>query len=184
MRVIAGRFRGRRLGKAPPGVRPTSDRVRERLFAVLEGRLPGAYVVDLCCGTGSLGIEALSRGATCALFVDRAPASLAALERNLAPLRAAAPELELTLRREEAERFVAAHWPERAVAGVFLDPPYRDPVGERILALLAAKEAGAWDWIVYESEDRELAPPAGTAIGRVLRFGDTRITLLERGERP
>ncbi|MCB9514980.1 MAG: RsmD family RNA methyltransferase [Candidatus Krumholzibacteriia bacterium] len=181
MRVIAGRFKGRRLAPAPPGVRPTSDRVRERLFAVLEPALAGVRVLDLCCGTGALGIEALSRGAAAALFVDRSAPSLAVLERNLAPLRAAAPELAMAVRRAEAVDFVRRQWPSPAPGLVFLDPPYGEPLGPALLAALAERRPAR---VVYESEDRDVDAPAGLVIERVLRFGDTRVTLLRGGEAP
>lgn len=181
MRIIAGRFKGRRLAAAPAGVRPSSDRVRERLFSILEPRLAGARVLDLFCGTGSLGIEALSRGAAAALFVDRSAASLAVLERNLIPLRAAAPELELRGVRAEALRFIENDWPVHSLDGIFMDPPYGDPAGESALAALARLRAGDFQWLVFESEDRELAPPPGLATERILRFGDTRLTLLRSG---
>lgn len=180
MRVIAGRFKGRRLAAAPPGVRPSSDRLREQLFGVLEhaGRLEGARVLDLFCGTGSLGIEALSRGAASALFVDAAAASLAVLERNLAPLIAAAPELAVAWRRQEALRFIAREWPVPAPDGVFLDPPYGDPAGAAALAAIGGLGAAGPAWLAYESEDRELSLPAGLVSERVLRCGDSRVTLL------
>jgi 16S rRNA (guanine966-N2)-methyltransferase len=178
MRVIAGRFRGRRLAPAPAGVRPSSDRLREQLFAVLEPRLAGARVLDLFCGTGSLGIEALSRGAAAAHFVDEAAAPLAVLERNLAPLLAAAPELAVGWRRQEVLRFIAAAWPQPGPDGVFLDPPYGDPVGEAALAAIARLRAGRPAWLAFESENREPALPPGLGVERVLRCGDTRVTLL------
>ncbi len=178
MRVIAGRFRGRRLGPAPPGVRPSSDRLREQLFAVLEPRLAGARVLDLFCGTGSLGIEALSRGAAGALFVDRARASLAVLQRNLAPLVAAAPELAVSWQRQEVLRFIAEAWPEPGPDGVFLDPPYGDPVGGAALAAIAALSSGQPAWLAFESENRELPLPPLLVVERVLCAGDTRVTLL------
>ena len=88
MRVIAGTLGGRRL-KAPPGrgTRPTSDRVREALFAML-GDLDGARVLDLFAGTGALGIEALSRGAASAVFVERDARAAAVLRANLTDARA------------------------------------------------------------------------------------------------
>lgn len=178
MRVIAGRFRGRRLAPAPPGVRPSSDRLREQLFAVLEPRLGGARVLDLFCGTGTLGIEALSRGAAGALFVDRAAAALAVLERNLAPLLAAAPELTVSWRRMEVLRFIGTAWPVPGPDGVFLDPPYGDPAGGAALTAIAQLGAGRPAWLAYESENREPALPPGLAVERVLHCGDTRVTLL------
>ena len=88
MRVVAGAFRGRRLA-APRGrsTRPTADRVREALFSML-GDVEGARVLDLYAGSGALGIEALSRGAASAVFVDDDALAVAAIERNLEPLGA------------------------------------------------------------------------------------------------
>lgn len=87
MRVIAGRHGGRRL-QAPAGdaTRPTSDRVREALFSILGDRVPGARVLDLYAGSGALGIEALSRGAASATFVDDAPTAVRVLRDNLEAL--------------------------------------------------------------------------------------------------
>src|SRR4051794_41764340 len=101
MRVIAGEWRGRPL-KAPPGAatRPTSDRVREALFSILAGRVPGARVLDLFAGSGALGIEALSRGAESATFVDDATPAIAAVKANLTALGARAE-----VRRQDALRF-------------------------------------------------------------------------------
>jgi 16S rRNA (guanine966-N2)-methyltransferase len=87
MRVIGGRSRGRRLpAKLPASVRPTSDRVREAIFDILgsQGGVEGLTVVDLFCGSGALGVEALSRGATSSTFVDLDPNALAAVRQNLA----------------------------------------------------------------------------------------------------
>src|SRR5690349_24213604 len=91
MRVIAGEWRGRPL-KAPPGAatRPTSDRVREALFSILAARVRGARVLDLFAGSGALGVEALSRGAAAATFVDAAAPAIQAIEANLEALQATA----------------------------------------------------------------------------------------------
>jgi 16S rRNA (guanine966-N2)-methyltransferase len=121
MRVIAGRLGGRRL-VAPRGhaTRPTSDRVREALFSML-GDVSGASVLDLYAGTGALGIEALSRGAARAVFVESAPAALAALRENLRALDlagvsrvVAAPVDRAVLRLREEGPFEL----------VLVDPPY------------------------------------------------------------
>jgi 16S rRNA (guanine(966)-N(2))-methyltransferase RsmD len=121
VRVIAGRFGGRRLS-APRGARtrPTAERVREALFSVL-GDLEGARVLDLFAGSGALGIEALSRGAAEATFVDSAPAALRALRDNLSAL-----EIEADVRRADARSFLrSARKGGREYDLVFLDPPYR-----------------------------------------------------------
>jgi 16S rRNA (guanine966-N2)-methyltransferase len=124
VRVIAGRFGGRRLS-APRGARtrPTSDRVREALFSVL-GDLEGARVLDLFAGSGALGIEALSRGAAEATFVDSAPVALRALRDNLTALEIGTDAAEV--RRADARGFLrSARKAGREYDLVFLDPPYR-----------------------------------------------------------
>ncbi len=172
MRVIAGRYGGRRL-QAPPGAatRPTSDRVREALFSILGPRVEGAVVLDLFAGSGALGLEALSRGADRATFVDSAPAALRALRTNLRTLGADG----------EVVRADAVRWLRTASGGgrqyslVFLDPPYR-----RAEALAAALSdalpavLGRGALVVSESDRRaplELTIP--TTDER--RYGDTLI---------
>lgn len=118
MRVIAGEFRSRRL-KSIPGAatRPTPDRLRETLFDILAPRIPGAVFADAYAGTGAVGIEALSRGAWHAYFLERNRAALEAIRENLAALRlelratVAAGRVDLTIERFRADI-------------VFLDPPY------------------------------------------------------------
>ena len=122
MRVIAGVHGGRRL-TAPRGAatRPTADRVREALFSVL-GDVGGLTVLDLFAGSGALGIEALSRGAAQAVFVERAAPALAALRANLDALG-----LDARVHRGDARAFVRnASAAGRTYDLVFLDPPYRD----------------------------------------------------------
>jgi 16S rRNA (guanine966-N2)-methyltransferase len=122
MRVVAGRYGGRRL-VAPPGsaTRPTSDRVREALFSVLGGSLQDARVLDLYAGSGALGIEALSRGAASAVFVDRSPHAITAIRANLEALG-----IDADVRRLEARAALrTASARADAYDLVFLDPPYR-----------------------------------------------------------
>jgi 16S rRNA (guanine966-N2)-methyltransferase len=121
MRIIAGEYKGRRL-VAPPGTatRPTSDRVREALFSILGARVEDADVLDLFAGSGALGIEALSRGAQKATFVDNAPAALTTIRRNLEGVQGA------TVVRRDARAFLRdARENGRQYDLVFLDPPYR-----------------------------------------------------------
>ena len=173
-RVIAGRFGGRRL-QAPPGdaTRPTADRLREALFSILGARVEGAGVLDLFAGSGALGLEALSRGAGRATFVDSAPAALTALRANLAALGADA----------EVVRADALRWLGAASAGarqydlVFLDPPYRraEALGATLSELLPAVLApGAL--VVAESDRRSPLELTMPAIDE-RRYGDTLIRI-------
>jgi 16S rRNA (guanine966-N2)-methyltransferase len=165
LRVVAGEFKGRTL-HAPRGasVRPTSDKVRGAIFNVL-GDVDGLHVLDLFAGTGALGIEALSRGAADATFVDTDPGPV---ERNLAAVGVEAP-----VHRLDALRFLANS--DHRFDLVFADPPYSSApsLGERLTDLLPAvlsKNAR----IVTESDKR-----APLDLGFPLEFerdyGDTRI---------
>ena len=178
MRVIAGRLGGRRLRPPPEaGVRPTSDRVREALFAQL-GALEDAHVLDLYAGTGALGIEALSRGASAAVFVERSPASLAVLQDNLGHLgleaqsRIVRGDALAVVRRlgRSAERFDL----------VLADPPYAFEVGPELLTLLlAARIVAPGGTVVIESSRRHpLRPVVGWRVVSDRRYGDTVVTRL------
>ena len=129
MRVIAGEFRGRRLSPPPDRrVRPTADRVREAWFSIIGPYVPGARVLDLFAGSGALGLEALSRGALHATFVELGSPSLGALGQNIAEL---AVEDRTTVRRAEALRF-AARLEKGAFDLAFADPPYRTGQAEAL----------------------------------------------------
>jgi 16S rRNA (guanine966-N2)-methyltransferase len=180
--VIGGELRGRRLRAAPCGVRPTSDRVRESLFAAL-GDPGGAQVLDLYAGAGTLGIEALSRGAERAVFVERSARSLAVLRRNLAELGLQARAR--TVRGDAAA--VLARWARHPAEEVgrfdlaLLDPPYASGELDRALdALLASGVLSPRATVVVESSKRHAwGPIAGLVVVDERRYGDTRITRLE-----
>ena len=124
MRVIGGRSRGRRLAaKLPRTVRPTSDRVRESIFDILGslGGVEGLHVVDLFCGSGALGLEALSRGAASATFVEHDPEALAAVRHNLEAVGLAGESA--TLVRAKLPGWLAAA-PGRSFDLALCDPPY------------------------------------------------------------
>lgn len=183
-RVIAGRWRGRVLF-VPAGreLRPTTDRVKEALFSTLGERVSGAVVVDLCCGTGGLGIEALSRGAASACFVDLAPSALAATRVNLA--RCGASPASYRLYRQDALRWLAGCGDAVGTGPVIVlaDPPYTTDLGARLLAALT-RRVETLPLIAAAVEHRErLTVPSPTAAGgaawRQRRYGDTFLTILE-----
>jgi 16S rRNA (guanine966-N2)-methyltransferase len=173
VRVTGGALGGRRL-VAPRGARtrPTADRVREALFAML-GPLDGERVLDLFAGSGALGIEALSRGAAAATFVDTAPAAIAAVRRNLEAL-----DLDAEVRRADARAFLgsaSARVPSYDL--VLLDPPYRLAAGlGRMLSDGVPAVLSAEGRAVSESDRRsplELELP----LLRERRYGDTIIRI-------
>lgn len=181
MRIIGGTHRGTALaevGKGDAGahLRPTTDRVRENLFNVLQGGrfgdpITGARVLDLFAGTGALGLEALSRGAAHVTFVDSGRAAQKLIRANIAKLRR---DADTTLLAIDAGKLPGGE----ACDLIFLDPPYGLGLGGRALA--AAKASG---WIapealiVWEEATAQIAPPGFTGLDQ-RRYGDTWITVL------
>lgn len=130
MRIVAGRWRGRRLDVPPGrGVRPTLDRVREAWMSILQAHLPGARVLDLYAGSGALGLESLSRGAVSAVFVEKDPRTIEVLAKNIEVLGA---EESSVVRRTDALRFAESLAP-RTYDVAFADPPYAGGAAERIV---------------------------------------------------
>jgi len=174
VRVIAGEYGGRRL-TAPRGrgTRPTSDRVREAWFMSLEP-FAGLVVVDLFAGSGALGIEALSRGATYAFFIDNDAASVAAIERNVGSL-----DVRFGTARAEALWWLGSNLAESGsrFGLVFIDPPYSSAprLGERLSQLLPGVLA-ADARIVTESDKRT---PLDLTLPLEFErdYGDTRIRI-------
>ncbi len=176
VRIIAGRFGGRRL-RVPPGrgTRPTSERVREALFSML-GPLEGLEVLDLFAGTGALGIEALSRGAQSAVFVERDHAALGVLGDNLGALGLARKEAEIR-RGDALGALRTARERHETYDLIFIDPPYgHAPDWERTLlaALPALLKPGSR--VVVES-DRRMPLGLSLAVEQQRRYGDTTITI-------
>jgi 16S rRNA (guanine(966)-N(2))-methyltransferase RsmD len=176
MRVIAGRLGGRRL-KAPKGTvtRPTSDRVREALFAML-GELHGASVLDLFAGTGALGIEALSRGAERAVFVERDASAAKVLHANLEALGLEPGAAEVR-RADALAALRSARTRKETYDLIFIDPPYShardwEPELSAILPSLSRPAAR----IVVES-DRRAPLELRLDVEQQRRYGDTSITI-------
>lgn len=189
MRVIGGDLRGRKL-LAPRGraTRPTADRVRESLFNVLAPIIADADVLDLFAGSGSLGIEALSRGAGTAVFVEADRAAVRVLRQNIAALG-------LTERAEVRPTSVAAALQQLAGAGrefdvILLDPPYQQDLAATVLGQLAASPLLRSGATVVAEHDRRRTPPDRLGAGdaslvriRTLAYGDIALSLYRRPER-
>jgi len=181
MRVIGGTYRSRRL-IAPRGLatRPTSDRLRETLFNVLGARVDGSVFVDLYAGSGAVGIEALSRGASLVYFVDKAPSAMAAIRSNLAAL-----DIHSGFQLESSS--VSSALGRLAAAGIiFLDPPYEaaseyertlSAIGQNADSLLAPES------IVVAEHSRKAQPAeqyGALQRYRVLEQGDAGLSFYSR----
>jgi 16S rRNA (guanine966-N2)-methyltransferase len=184
MRIIGGRYKGLALGGLGGGdaaahLRPTSDRVREALFNLLQhgahpDPVPDARVLDLFAGTGALGLEALSRGAAHVTFVEDGAKARAVLRGNIERMHAMGAT---RIWRRDATRLGVNHGAPFTL--VFLDPPYGKGLGERALAAAAA---GGWlapGAVVVWEEASEMPAPPGFARRDARRYGDTWLTLLE-----
>lgn len=176
MRVTGGRARGRRLRSPQAGARPTSDRVREAIFNVLESQ--GAdlsRVLDLYAGSGALGIEALSRGAGRCDFVERAAANAAIIRENL---HATGLEEQAKVYRSTVER--VADQLSGPYALIFADPPYEDDAALAALDGVARSSlVGANTTLVLEHSSRRDGPERLGRLARAWsrRYGDTQVSM-------
>jgi 16S rRNA (guanine966-N2)-methyltransferase len=177
--VIAGRLGGREL-RAPRGrsTRPTSDRVREALFSVL-GDISGTRVLDLFAGSGALGIEALSRGAAHACFVESSEGALVTLRQNLARLGLESSAVVIRAPVERSRRALLGHAPFDLV---FCDPPWAEltPALRSVAKLLDAALLAPDSRLVVEHPTREpaeLADPAGLRLESRRSWGDTSVSI-------
>jgi 16S rRNA (guanine966-N2)-methyltransferase len=182
VRIVGGSLSGRVL-RAPTGsqTRPTSEKVREAVFNILGnimGSIEGDHVLDLFAGSGALGIEALSRGAAHATFVDAGKPALASVRANLRELGL---EARAQVLAGDAVALAGRHLPAVPWRLVFVDPPYRSDLATR--AVLAIPRANlAQDVVIVIEHDRHNAPP--DALGSLLRtdqrrYGDTMISFFE-----
>ena len=182
MRIVGGRLRGRALA-APKSqaIRPTADRLRESLFNILVHAygdpVTGARVLDLFAGTGALGLEAISRGAAFALFVDDGAEARALLRQNVEALGVAAVA---KIFRRDATRLGPAH-PVEPFSIAFLDPPYGKELAGKALA---SARAGGWltnnALVVVEELAGAFKPPEGFEEIERHRYDDTEFTILRR----
>lgn len=180
MRVIAGTHRGRHL-RGPEGsaLRPTSDRVREALFSILGNRLPNSRFLDLYAGTGAVGIEALSRGASAVTSVESDGGAVKLLQRNIADCRMAE---HMTVRAQTVKQFLSRpdHW-DGPYDIVFADPPYaaagelESLFGDPALAPLFAADS----WLIVEHAEKTTLPAhlGPHAFLRRYHYGDTALSI-------
>ena len=182
-RVIAGSAKGIRLRAPGPGTRPIADRVKQTLFAILEPELPDAHVLDLFAGSGAGGIEALSRGAASAVFVEKDQGAAAVIEANLRATALAGPAA--TIIRWDVIRWLAEAAGTTPFDLVLVDPPYAETqVLGRVLAILGETDR------LLAPEARVVAkhfwrdrPPERVgmlAVERERRFGETALTFYRR----
>ena len=182
MRIIAGEFRGRVI-KSPTDsrTRPTSDRLRETLFNVLAPRIEGARFLDLCTGSGAIGMEALSRGAEHVTFVDRSRKACALIEENLDLL--AVPEENTDIQALSAENFVGRNH-ENGWDIVFYDPPYDSDYGI-VLFEFGSSESTLLNEngiVIAEHHTKNALPDAAHQLRRwrILKQGETSLSFYER----
>lgn len=172
MRVTAGRLKGRRI-QSPPGqdVRPTTDKVREAIFSILAHEVPDAAVLDLFAGAGTLGIEALSRGARSVVFVEKAPRAVRILSENLS-------QLELSARTLEVDWLTALD----RLAGenarfdlVFADPPYRTFSPADIVQALDRSSLLAPEGVLIIEADAKAKAELALKVLKRRTFGQTQV---------
>ncbi len=174
MRVITGSARGRALETLPGNdVRPTTDRVKEAVFSIIQFELEGRNVLDLFAGSGQLGIEALSRGAEKATFVDADSDAIKVVRKNLVATKL---DKQAVVLQTDSVTFAASHTGDFDV--VFLDPPYGKGLLQKVVPLIAQR-VRTGGVIVCESPSDEILPSeAGNfRIFKDYRYGKTKITV-------
>ncbi len=183
MRIIAGSLKGRPLAPVKGRIRPTAAKVREAIFNIIGEAVREARVLDLFAGTGALGIEALSRGARDAVFVEEDSPALQVLRRNLETLGLEDRSRVLPLSVNAALKKLAAQG--EAFALVFLDPPYgQDAAAAALRTLAGSPLLQVQAWVVAEHSRRETLPEAidSLALYRLRRYGDTQVAVYLTGE--
>jgi 16S rRNA (guanine(966)-N(2))-methyltransferase RsmD len=188
MRVIGGKYRGKRFS-APAGleVRPTSDRLRETLFNILAPRIEGSRFLDLCAGTGAVGIEALSRGALRVAFIDRSRRSAAAIKTNLELVGIKEGAVVIVREAESALKRLVEDSAKFEI--VFFDPPYASDIYPRVMGLLGELPLLSDDAIViveHRAKSRPEPAYGQLSLYRELKQGDSALAFysVANGLRP
>lgn len=179
MRVISGSARGKKLEPVPGmDTRPTTDRVKESVYNILQFRVIGAVMLDLFAGTGQMGIEALSRGASRAVFVDQAPQAVSVIRKNIAAARVQ-PRAEVMQAgyRQAFERLSG-----QTFDIIFLDPPYGGEILNSALKAVELFDILSTDGIIIceSSIEDEIICPDSFAVRKTYQYGTIRLTAMER----
>ena len=179
LRIVAGKWRSRLLDIAEvEGLRPTSERIRETLFNWLVPGIQGARCLDLFAGTGALGLEALSRGARSAVFVEQSALAVATLKANIGELDADGT----VIRQMDALEYLHGQ-PDGPFDLVFLDPPFAADLNDELCKLLEERQVLATDSLVYIEQDRskpEPTLPSGWHVQKNKTAGNVRYMLVRR----
>jgi 16S rRNA (guanine966-N2)-methyltransferase len=186
MRIISGKYGGRKLALQVSGknvaVRPTSDKVREAIFSMLQFDFDGTSVLDIFAGTGALGIEALSRGATSVVFVDKSSKVTMGIRKNLDTL--GVPKEDYSLQVWPCERFLKRN--QVAFDMIFMDPPYELGFVGRTLSLILEKGTlSPGGKVIVEHSSREpidLEKLPDLTLFKEKSYGETMVTILNRVE--
>lgn len=185
IRIIAGNFRGRLLEVPQEGTRPLADRVRQALFAILEPRIPGSRVLDICAGSGAAGLEALSRGAESVQFIEISRRATDTIRRNVSALGVEDLVQIYTAGALAGLDSVVARHDE--VDLIIADPPYDDvTLRNQLLAKIATNPSplkGGGTLVLSRRRSRggtAQEPPSGLRLVRTLTFGETEICIYDK----
>lgn len=174
MRIVAGKYRGRTLTEFDGDrIRPTLDKVRESLFNIIQNKIAGSSFLDLYCGTGAVGIEALSRNAETVVFNDSSKDSIALLKKNLAKIKA---DEDYEIFNKDAVQFLKLT--DKKFDIIFIDPPYKSQNKFDALSFcaLALKEDGL---IIFEDENEWLGEIEGLSIVDKRKYGRAHLTFFK-----
>ena len=176
LRIVAGQWRGRRFKVPAEGVRPTADKVREAWMSIIQQKIPDARVIDLCAGSGALGLESLSRGAAHCDFVEKDPVVIRTLEDNLTLLGGTD---RATVHKGDAVRFLDEQAEEMAEGPkwdlAFADPPYRQGIAEALAARWLRAPFATIFGVEHESFITLPSPETGPPPDRRV-YGETALT--------
>lgn len=181
MRVIAGKVRGHKLlSLEGHTTRPTTDKIKESVFNIIQFTISGKVVLDLFAGSGAFGIEALSRGAGSAVFVDKSGEACSIIEQNIAKTKMS--EFSLVLHRDSFEYLKSTAGKKFDI--IFLDPPYGTDLLTKALAIIAQKDALSVDGIAVCECDRNdnIIIPSYFEIIKDVNYGRTNIKVIKKAE--